>query len=205
MKRDIRDWCRRCHPCQSSNVARHTKAPLEHFPAPDRRFGSIHVDLVGPLPPSEGMTYIFTIIDRFSRWPEAIPVHDCSASTCSKALVRHWIARFGVLDHVVSDREAQFTSALWSELATAFGIQHHTTTAYHIQANGIVERFQHHLKGALRARVSGPAWMDELPIVLPGIHSAWREDADATPAQLVYGTALRLPGEMVPDLSLIHI
>ena len=124
MKRDIRDWCRRCHPCQSSKVARHTKAPLEHFPAPDRQFGSIHVDLVGPLPPSEGMTYIFTIIDRYSRWPEAIPISDCSASTCPKALVRHWIARFGVPDHVVSDRGAQFTSAPWSELATAFGIHH---------------------------------------------------------------------------------
>ena len=199
MKRDIREWCRRCHPCQSSKVARHTKAPLEHFPAPDRRFGSIHVDLVGPLPPSEGMTYIFTIIDRYSRWPEAIPISDCSASTCSKALVRHWISRFGVPDHVISDRGAQFTSALWKELATAFGIHHHTTTAYHPQANGIVERFHRHLKGALRARVSGPAWMDQLPIVLLGIRSAWREDADTTPAQLVYGTALRLPGEMVPD------
>ena len=40
--------------------------------------------------------------------------------------------------------------------------------------------------------------MDELPIVLLGIRSSWREDADTTPAQLVYGAALRLPGEMIP-------
>ena len=32
MRRDVRQWCRECHPCQSSKVARHTKAPVHHFP-----------------------------------------------------------------------------------------------------------------------------------------------------------------------------
>ena len=34
--------------------------------------------------------------------------------------------------------------------------------------------------------------MEELPVVLLGIRTSWREDADTTPAQLVYGTALRV-------------
>ena len=42
--------------------------------------------------------------------------------------------------------------------------------------------------------------MDELPVALLGIRAAWREDADTTPAQLLYGTALRLPGEMIPEV-----
>ena len=33
-----------------------------------------------------------------------------------------------------------------------------------------------------------------------GIPAAWREDADTTQAQLLYGTALRLPGEMIPSV-----
>ena len=37
--------------------------------------------------------------------------------------------------------------------------------------------------------------MDELPMVMLGIPMAWREDADCSPADLVYGTALHLPGE----------
>ncbi len=50
-------------------------------------------------------------------------------------------------------------------------------------------------KASLKARLTGPKWMDELPMVLLGIRTAWREDAECSPADLVYGTALHLPGE----------
>ena len=63
------------------------KAPLSTFKVPSRHFDHINIDLVGPLPPSQGYTYLFTIIDRFTRWPEAIPLSDTSASTCAQALV----------------------------------------------------------------------------------------------------------------------
>ena len=39
--------------------------------------------------------------------------------------------------------------------------------------------------------------MDELPITLLGIRSAWRVEPDCSPAELVYGTTLLLPGEFL--------
>ena len=86
-------------------------------PPPNRRFGSIHVDIVGPLPTSESKTYLFTIVDRFTRWPEVIPMEDSATETCARALIRHWIARFGVPDDLTSDRGPQFTSHLWADLS----------------------------------------------------------------------------------------
>ena len=198
LKRDIRKWCKDCHPCQASKVHRHVRAPLTERPPPDRRFGSLHVDLVGPLPESEGMSYLFTIIDRFTRWPEAIPLPDSTAETCSRALIRHWISRFGVPDDITSDRGPQFTSRLWVELNQLLGISASNTTAYRPQANGLVERFHRQLKGSLKARLQGPRWMDELPLVLLGIRTAWREDPDCSASDLVYGTSLRIPGEFLP-------
>ena len=44
-------------------------------------------------------------------------------------------------DTLTSDRGAQFTSAIWAILTTRLRIRHITTTAYHPQANGLVERF----------------------------------------------------------------
>ena len=46
MKKDIRDWCKTCHPCQASKVQRHIRAPLQQRTLPERRFGSLHVDIV---------------------------------------------------------------------------------------------------------------------------------------------------------------
>ena len=197
MKKDIRRWSRECHDCQSSKVQRHVRAPLTERQPPNRRFGSLHVDIVGPLPTSEGMSYLFTIIDRFTRWPEAIPMSDITALSCVRALVRYWIARFGVPDDLTSDRGRQFISALWTELNNVLGIEASTTTAYHPQANGMVERLHRELKAALKARCEdNPNWMDELPVVLLGIRSAWREDHDCSAAELVYGEPLHLPGQL---------
>ena len=96
MKTDVRNWCRTCHHCQSSKVQRHVHAPLQPRTLPDRRFGSLHVDIVDPLPESESMTYLFTIGDRYTRWAEAIPMAGYSTETCIKGFLRHWIAHFGV-------------------------------------------------------------------------------------------------------------
>lgn len=196
MKRQIRLWCKECHACQASKITRHTRAPLSERCPPTRRFGSLHVDLVGPLPESNGMIYLLTIIDRFTKWPEAIPLPDSQASTCASAILHHWISKYGIPEDITSDRGPQFTSRLWQEFNRLLGVQCHNTTAYHPQANGLVERFHRQLKSALKARMAGSNWYDNLPIVLLGIRSSWRVNPGCAPAELVYGTTLRLPGEM---------
>ena len=197
MKKDIRRWCEEWHSCQSSKIHPHVRAPLTHRLSPSGHFRSLHVDLVGPLPPSEGMAYLFTTIDRFTRWPEATPLRDSKAKTCAQALIRHWISRFGLPEDITSDRGAQFTSSLWTELGQVLGVQLHTTTTYNPQANDMIERLHHQLKSSLKARITDPYWIDHLPLVLLGIHVAWCEEPGCSPGELVYGSGLRLPGEFV--------
>ena len=144
------------------------------------------MDLVGPLPQSEGYCYLFTVIDQFSRWPEAVPLKDATAQSCVRALIQVWISRYGIPDRIVSDRGAQFTGSLWKELCASLAIEHHPTTSYHPQANGLVERFHRQLKGALKARLRGPHWTDELPIVLLVLMARGRRHY-ASPADLRRG------------------
>ena len=197
INKQVSAWAKACIACQQSKVHRHVKAPLAPFKVPSRRFEHINVDIVGPLPPSRGYTYLFTIVDRFTRWPEAIPLSDISASSCARALISNWISRFGVPNEITSDRGAQFTSGLWSAVAQLLGTQHSRTTSYHPQANGLVERFHRHMKAALRARLSGANWIDELPWVLLGIRTAPKEDLGTSSAELVYGSPLVVPGDFV--------
>ena len=172
INKDASDWARCCFPCQQSNVNRHVKATPIHIDCPARRFDHIHVDLVGPLPLSKGCTHLLTIIDRFTRWPEAIPISDTSTPQIAKVLIANWIARFGMPIDITSDRSPQFTSQLWSSFAELLGTKLHHTTAYHPQANGLVEHFHRQLKTSLKARLNSPNSMDELPWVLLGIRTA---------------------------------
>ena len=197
MRSEILQRVRCCQHCISSKVTRHVKTAFVQRPIPDSRFSSLHVDLVGPLPSSEGFSYLMTIIDGYTRWMEAIPLKDISAASCAAVLLRHWICRFGVPADITSDQGAQFTSVLWSELHQALGISALRTTAYHPQANGMVERIPRVLKERLCARRAAPNWMDHLPVVLLGIRSSVREETGYSPADLVYGSPLRLPGEFV--------
>ena len=195
MKRDIAQWTRACHACQQSKVHRHVKAPLQSFPAPAARFDSLHVDVVGPLPPSQGYTYLFTCVDRYTRWPEAIPMADATADSCARALLSGWVSRFGVPLTIISDQGSQFESDLWRELMHLLGTTRHRTTAYHPQANGLVERFHRSFEDGLRARLAGANWVSDLPIVLLGIRISLKEDLSCTAAEMVHGSTLRLPGD----------
>ena len=66
VNRDVRKWTQSCLRCQRAKVQRHTVTPLSTFKPPDVRFDQVHIDLVGPLPPSHGYTYMLTCIDRYT-------------------------------------------------------------------------------------------------------------------------------------------
>ena len=157
---------------------------------PDKRFDSLHVDIVGPLPASQGFTYLLTIVDRFTRWPEAIPLSDISA------LTYHWVSRYGVPTTLTSDRGRQFVSELWRKTAALLGTATNTTTSNHPQSNGLVERMHRTTKAALKAKLeSDPNWIDVLPVVILGMRAAVKQDLNCSAAEMVFGEALRLPGE----------
>jgi len=186
---------RTCLFCQRGKVSRHVHIAADHIPVPVRRFAHLHVDLVGPLPKSCSYTYLFTVVDRTSRWPEAVPLTATTAADCAAALFSGWIQRFGVPETITSDRGAQFTSSLWAALCRLLDISHRPTTAYHPQSNGMVERFHRRLKDALRARCAAADWHTHLPWVMLGIRAAWRLDGSYSPAEAVYGAQPVLPGQ----------
>ena len=115
MASDLAAWCRSCQQCQRAKVTKQPAAAIQ--PIPQRRFSHVHVDLVGPLPVSaDGFLYIFTIIDRTTRWLEAVPLKEMSAATCSQVFFSHWVSRFGVPATVMSDRGTQLCKHLGIEL-----------------------------------------------------------------------------------------
>lgn len=91
LKKDVREWARTCVVCQRAKVHRHIKAPLAQFSVPERRFDHVNVDLVGPLPPSRGFTYLLTMVDRTTRWPEAVPLASTTTEEVARAFISTWV------------------------------------------------------------------------------------------------------------------
>ncbi|GFW63017.1 hypothetical protein TNCV_4453651 [Trichonephila clavipes] len=188
---DVAKWARHCLACQKSKIHRHTRSTLSSFQEPSQRFDHVHLDLIGLLPPSNGYTYCLTMIDRFSKWPEAQPLKDITA----EAFFSSWVSRFGTPAILTTDRGRQFESSLFKALSKLLGVQKCRTTGYHPQANGMIEELHRPLKSAIKCHAT-ERWTEVLPIILIGLRASLKEDILCSPAELVFGTTIRLPGEM---------
>ena len=81
MQTDVSKWCKECIQCQVSKVTRQSVPKLREIPVPSRRFTEVNLDIVGPLPPSQGFRYLLTMIDRNTRWIEVTELNDISAAS----------------------------------------------------------------------------------------------------------------------------
>ena len=198
IRQDVSRWARECQSCQRAKVTRHTVAPIGHFRVPTRRFQHWNVDILS-LPLSNGFRYLLTAVDRLTRWPIAIPMSDITAVSVIDAFTHGIIASFGIPEDITTDNGSQFTSAIWQQLMATWGIKSHLTTPYHPESNGLVERFHRRLKEALNALATNEPeqWFWRLPCALLAIRTTLKPDVGASPADLVFGEGLAVPGEVL--------
>lgn len=202
MSEMVRNYVRGCQNCQMSKVQVHNKPPSQQYLLPNGRFAHLHLDLVGPMPESHnGNVYLFTCIDRYTRFPIAIPTNSATAVTVIEAFMLHWVSVFGLPERVTTDNGPCFISGQWRGLMQQFNIVHHFSTHYHPESNGIIERWHRTLKDSLTAR--GGSWEQALPLIMLHLRATVKEDLRFAPSELVFGTLPILPGAVLPRQELV--
>ena len=204
MRQDVINLTRKCLHYQTAKITRHNKAPVALLPPSTVKFHDTHVDKVGPLPDVEGYKYILTCNKRFSRWAVAEPLKDARAITVADAFIKCLVQNYGVPRTITTDRGSNFESSLFNDVLKRFDIEHIRTTAYRPQHSGLVERWHRRLKDALTAAADEYAWVKHLPLIMLNLRVAVRDDGRPSPSELVYGTPLTLPGDLVGDLICPH-
>ena len=138
---------------------------------------------------------VLMMMDLFTRYALAVVTKDQTAKTVAKVFYKYFIAVFGAPVKLLSNRGANFTSALVEELCAAFGIQKCRTTAYHAQCNGQVEHFRQMLFcmiGKL-AHDKKAQWEQHLPELLQAYNSTQSTVTGYSPHYLMFGRHPRLP------------
>jgi cleavage and polyadenylation specificity factor subunit 1 len=102
----------------------------------------------------------------------------------ARALLTGWMYHFGCPQIITTDQGRQFESQIFQSLAKLCGIQLSRTTAHHPAVNGLVECFHRMLKAAIMCHAD-QQWTEELPLVLFAIRMVFKDDLQASVAELV--------------------
>ena len=81
----------------------------------ERPWSSVTMDFITDLPLSNGMTCVFTIVDRMSKMAHFIPIPKIpDAEETASLFLREVVRLHGLPNEVISDRGSQFVSNFWN-------------------------------------------------------------------------------------------
>ncbi|KAL5007617.1 hypothetical protein ScPMuIL_016423, partial [Solemya velum] len=198
---DVANYCKSCPECQKGKSKGIQKAPLVPIPHMEEPFSRIAIDFVGPLPLTERKNrYILVCVDYATRYPEAFALCNQNAETVAECLVSLF-SRVGVPKEILSDQGSNFMSDLMKELCRLLSIKKLSSTPYHPQTNGLVEKFNGTLKTMLKTYAMSESrnWDKHLPYVLFAYREVPNETTGFSPFELLYGRHIRGPLEILKE------
>ena len=190
LRKDVSEYCRSCHTCQAVGKPNQKipAAPLKTIPDFDEPFSRVIVDCVGPLPKTKsGNQYLLTIMCASTRFPEAIPLRNIKAKTIVKALTK-FFTLVGLPKSIQSDQGSNLTSGLFQEVMYELGIEQYiTSSAYHPESQGAIERFHQTLKNMIKTYCLDfeKDWDEGVHLLLFAAREAVQETLGFSPFELV--------------------
>ena len=125
---------------------------------------------------------------QVTRYPAAYPLHAITTRSIVKALSQVF-SIFGIPKVVQTDQGSNFKSRFFSQVMRQLFIKHHTSSAYHPQSQGALERFHQTLKSLLRAYC----------MELYASREVIQESKGFSPNELVFGHSVRGPLAVLKD------
>ena len=187
--KSVGDFVRKCVICQSCAGQPPIRAPLQPIPVVGEPFNKLVIDIVGPLPRTRsGNEYLLTLMCATTRYADAVPISSCKARRLIPRLMDIF-SKFGVPKIIQTDRGSNFMGKLFQRALSKMGITHVTSTAYHPQSQGCLERFHKTLKQILTkfCHQNDKDWDEGVQVALYAIRTARHEGLGYSPFELMFG------------------
>lgn len=100
------------------------------------------MDILGPLlRRTQGSQFVAVTTDCYTKLGKAIRTKNTNASTVVNIFLEHWFANYTIPSNLPTDDGLRFESKWFFTVSSTFEVNNFTTTEYHPQASGHVERF----------------------------------------------------------------
>ena len=143
--------------------------------------------------------YLVVAREDVSGWPEARAIRKANPQAVATFLKQDVLARHGCPTSIIVDGGSENKGEVDS-ICDQLTIKKHTVTAYHTQANGVVERGHKQLVDGISkacSRRSPAKWPEYLNNVLWADGITVRKSTGFSPFELVYGRKCLLPIEII--------
>lgn len=155
MSKDIVKFVRNCEKCMVNKAKNKHVEPMQITDTPKKIFELIIIDTIGPFKTSiNGNKYAVTMICDLTKYLITASIPDKEARSIAKAIFENCILIFGPMKNILSDRGTEYVNEIARELFELFGVQHRTSTAYHHETLGSIERNHRVFNEYLRAYVN---------------------------------------------------
>ena len=203
MRKQIKRFIKNCPDCQKNKTTTRTpKEPMVITSTATRAFEKIFLDVVGPLPRSySGNSFILTLQDDLTKFAWASPMENHEAVTVAQHFVTKFVCLHGIPKNLVTDCGTEFLSNVFKEVCKLLKIRQTSTTPYHPQSNGSLERSHRSLAEYLRNFIGNDQlnWDTRIPYAMFCHNSTVHSATKFQPYHLVYGNSVKIPTSFINE------
>ena len=201
LKEDIKKYIQGYFKCQQNKVQHQKKSGELHLlEIPQGPWQKINIDIIGPLPRSNGIDAIVVIVDWFMKM---ILLKAITMSISSEGIAKIYRDNIwklhGVPRKILSDWGLQFALKFIEEFTRVLGTTRQLSTAYHPQTDGQTERINQEIEMFLWHYVNYQQdnWMEWLATMEFQYNNKRHAATGRTPFELNFGRHLWKGGLVV--------
>ena len=184
MDRSVHNYVKSCEVCaQRRGQGIRCKPPLKPIPWPSRPMEMCGMDIT-----QIGKQKLLVMIDYLSRFTWVFPMPNEKAETVAATIKEHLFPYFGWPERILSDRGTNFLSKVFQDFLQIYGISHTKTTAGHPQTDGLTEKQNSVIQGAISKvhEIYGGSWEDYLSDAITAYNTQVHSVTQKTPYELMF-------------------